>query len=102
VVWKKNEYGGVDYVDTIVLLDGRVPSTPDFASDSAATQAVISDIVSEIPDTNALGIDLRYNDGGHPDMVEFMLSYLLNGAPMHLIDFIDRKWYHKELILNND
>ena len=69
---------------------GPVPSTPDFASDSAATQAAISDIVSETPDTDALRIDLRYNSGGYPDMVAFVLSYLLDGAPVHLIDFVGR------------
>ena len=48
----------VDYVDTsgvdiIVLPDGQLPSALDLSSDSAATQAAISDI-SEISDTNAV------------------------------------------------
>ena len=67
-----------------------MPSTPDFASDSAATQAAISDRVSETPDTDALITNLRYNSGGHPDAVASVLSYLLDGAPVHLNGFIDR------------
>jgi hypothetical protein len=27
---------------------------------------------------------------GHPDTVAFVLSYLLDGAPARLIDFVDR------------
>ena len=71
-------------------IDGFVPSTPESASDSAAIQAAISDILSEVSDSDALIIDLRYNGGGHPDTVAFVLSYLLDGAPVHLNDFVDR------------
>jgi hypothetical protein len=66
-------------VDTMVLLDGRVPSTPDFSSDSAATQAAISDM-SEISDTDAVITALRYSGGRHPDTVAFVLSCLLDRA----------------------
>ena len=38
-------------------------------------------------------IDLRYNGGGHLDTMTFVPSYLLDGAAVHLIDFI---------VLNND
>jgi hypothetical protein len=89
-------------VDTMILPDGRVPSTPDFASDSTATPAAISDIVSEISDTDALIIDLRYNGGGHPDMVAFELSYPLDGASVRLIGFVDCNDTLKKLVLDND
>jgi hypothetical protein len=71
-------------------IDGFVPLALESASESAAIQAAISDIVSEISDTDALIIDLRYNGGGGPDTVAFVLSYLLDGAPVHLNDFVDR------------
>src|ERR1700735_657930 len=71
-------------------IDGFVPLTLESASESAAIQAAISDIVSEISDTDALIIDLRYSGGGDPDTVAFVLSYLLDGAPVHLNDFVDR------------
>jgi hypothetical protein len=71
-------------------IDGFVPSTPEIASDSAAIQAAISDIMSEISDADALIIDLRNNGGGSPETVAFVLSYLLDGAPVHLNDFVDR------------
>ena len=60
-------------VDTMVLPDGRVPLTPDFASDPAATQVATSDIASEISDTGALIIDLLHNCRGHPDMMAMEL-----------------------------
>jgi hypothetical protein len=66
-----------------------VPSAPDFASNSATTPAAISDIVSEIPDIDALIIDLRHNSGRHPGTTAFVLSCLLDGAPAHLIGFVD-------------
>lgn len=71
-------------------IDGFVPSTLESVSDSAAIQAAISDIVSEISDSDALIIDLRYNGGGDPNTVAFVLSYLLDGAPVHLNDFVYR------------
>ena len=86
----------------MVLPDGRVPSTPDFASDPAATQVATSDIASEISDTGALIIDLLRNGEGHPDTVAFVLSYLLDGAPARPIDFVDRNGTVKKLVLDND
>jgi C-terminal processing protease CtpA/Prc len=53
--------------------------------------------VSEISDTGALIIDLRHKGGGHPDTVAFVLSYLLDGAPARLIDFVDRNGTVKNL-----
>jgi C-terminal processing protease CtpA/Prc len=46
--------------------------------------------VSEISDADPLIIDLRYNGGGHPETAAFILSYLFNGAPVRLNDFVDR------------
>lgn len=34
-------------------------------------------------------IDLRSNGGGSPDTVAFIESYILDGAPLHLLDFVD-------------
>jgi C-terminal processing protease CtpA/Prc len=44
--------------------------------------------VSGISDTDALIIDLRYNGGGRPETVAFILFYLLDGAPVRLNDFV--------------
>jgi hypothetical protein len=40
--------------------------------------------------TDALLIDLRYNGGGHSDMVALLTSYFFDGEPIHLVDFYDR------------
>jgi hypothetical protein len=45
--------------------------------------------VSGISDTDALIVDLRYNGGGRPETVAFILFYLLDGAPVRLNDFVD-------------
>jgi C-terminal processing protease CtpA/Prc len=39
---------------------------------------------------DALIVDLRSNHGGHPDTVAFINSYILDDAPLHLLDFVDR------------
>ena len=40
--------------------------------------------------TDALIIDLRYNGGGHSDMVALVTSYFFDGDPVHLVDLFDR------------
>lgn len=74
----------------ILPIDGFVPSTPDLAGDHRKIRKAIGNIVSTIADANALLIDLRGNGGGIPDTVAFVLSYLLDGGPVHLLDFVDR------------
>lgn len=71
-------------------INGFVPCTPDFASDWQDIQAAIGKIVSSVADADALLVDLRANHGGSPDTVAFILSYLLDGGPLHLLDMVDR------------
>jgi C-terminal processing protease CtpA/Prc len=40
--------------------------------------------------SNALIIDLRYNDGGEPSMIALLSSYLFENEPVHLNDFYRR------------
>jgi Peptidase family S41/N-terminal domain of Peptidase_S41 in eukaryotic IRBP len=71
-------------------INGFVPSTPEFVSDWEDIQAAIGQIVSSVADADVLLIDLRSNHGGSPDTVAFILSYLIDGAPLHLLDMVDR------------
>jgi hypothetical protein len=69
---------------------GFVPTTPDFASDWQDIQAAIGKILSSVADADALLVDLRSNHGGSPHTVAFILSYLLDSGPLHLLDMVDR------------
>ena len=71
-------------------IHGFVPSGSKYASDFAAVREAISDILTKVAHTDALLIDLRTNRGGHPDTVAFILSYLLDDGPVHLLDMVDR------------
>ena len=64
----------------MALPHGRVPSTPDFSSDSAATREAVSDTMFEISDIDALITALHYSGGRDPDTVVIVLSYLFDGA----------------------
>jgi C-terminal processing protease CtpA/Prc len=45
--------------------------------------------LSKVADADALILDLRQNFGGYPEMVALLVSYLVDGAPVHLVDFWD-------------
>ena len=92
----KNFGFGDTYVESVgdkaigfLAIHGFVPSTTKFASDFAAVREAISDILTQVAHTDALIIDLRANRGGHPDTVAFILSYLLDSGPVHLLDMVD-------------
>jgi hypothetical protein len=67
-----------------------VPSSPERISDYADIREAISGIISEVSNTDALLVDLRLNGGGDPATVAFVLSYLLDDGPVHLLDMVDR------------
>ena len=84
--------GNVGYID----LRSFSPAT--LASGKAA------EAMNLIADTDALVIDLRQNGGGDPAMVALLISYLLEGEPIHLNDFVGRDgnvlqqfWSSKEI-----
>lgn len=56
--------------------------------DKAEVRKAIAEIISKISDADALIVDLRSNRGGDPDMVAFIMSYLLDDNPRHLLDFV--------------
>jgi C-terminal processing protease CtpA/Prc len=70
--------GNVGYIDL------RSFSPASVATDKAA------EAMNSVADTDALLIDLRQNGGGDPAMVALMISYLLEGEPVHLNDFVGR------------
>ena len=49
-----------------------------------------AEAMNSIAETDALLIDLRQNGGGDPAMVALLISYLLDGEPVHLNDFLGR------------
>jgi C-terminal processing protease CtpA/Prc len=53
-------------------------------------QNAISEILNSVARADVLLVDLRGNRGGDPATVAFMLSYLLDWGPLHLLDFVDR------------
>lgn len=78
----------------IERLDGNVArltldEVPD-SSDPEAQQA-IADNMSRVADADALLLDLRENQGGSPDTVKRIASYLFGPTPVHLNDLFKRE-----------
>ncbi|MBA2269271.1 MAG: S41 family peptidase [Chthoniobacterales bacterium] len=71
--------GNIGYIDLRAFSPAR------WAAEKAAAA------MNLVADTEALIIDLRENGGGDPEMVALMVSYLLEGEPVHLNDFVDRE-----------
>jgi hypothetical protein len=67
-----------------------VPSEECFASDWKEIRGEIGKILSTVAEADALLVDLRNNGGDSPHTVAFMLSYLLDNGPIHVLDFVDR------------
>ena len=70
-------------------ITGFIPSGPDFPV-YKEVRAAIGKILSGVSDADALLIDLRENHGGDPHTVSFVLSYLMDDGPVHILDFVDR------------
>jgi hypothetical protein len=66
----------------------RLPIYGFLPYENAEVRKAIAEIISKISDADALIVDLRWNDGGDPDMVAFIMSYLLDDNPRHLLDFV--------------
>jgi C-terminal processing protease CtpA/Prc len=71
-------------------IDGFVASAPKLGSVYEEIRATIGQILSNISDADALLVDLRQNGGGDPHTVSFIMSYLLDDGPVHILDFVDR------------
>ena len=72
-------------------ITGFVPSEERFASDWKEIRREIGKILNTMADADALLVDLRNNGGSSPHTVAFVLSYLLDKGPIHVLDFVDRK-----------
>jgi hypothetical protein len=84
-------FGNVS-IDTTSVPGKRIASLPINAfipSDSEEARKKISETMSSISDADALIIDLRANRGGRPETVSYILSFLLPGGPVHILDFVD-------------
>jgi hypothetical protein len=71
-------------------IHGFIPSEPEFSPAHEPIREAIGKIVSNVSEADALLIDLRNNHGGSPRTVSFLLSYLLDNGPVHILDFVDR------------
>lgn len=69
----------------IGYLDLRLFLPPAWAGETAAAAMTF------LASCDAMIIDLRQNDGGHPAMVAFLTSYLVGPEPVHLNDFYVRR-----------
>jgi C-terminal processing protease CtpA/Prc len=64
----------------------------DLRSFSPASMAAkkAAEAMNSLATTDALLIDLRRNGGGDPAMVALLISYSVDGEPIHLNDFVGR------------
>lgn len=70
--------GNLGYLRVDLLVD------PEFGGDTAAAA------MNFVSNTHALIIDLRACEGGVPEMVALLSTYLFDGQPVHLNDFYER------------
>lgn len=71
-------------------IDSFLPSTEESVAIWKHIRAGISAKVSMVADADALIVDLRHNHGGDPNTVAFIMSFLQDNGPLHLLDFVDR------------
>lgn len=71
-------------------IQGFLPSTRNTWDIWKEVRVAIGERLSRIAHADTLIVDLRNNGGGDPSTVSFIMSYLLDGGPRHLLDFIDR------------
>ncbi|MDP1824934.1 MAG: S41 family peptidase [Archangium sp.] len=81
-----------------VVINGFPPA------EFVAAKKGIGDLMSQAADADALIIDLRNNNGGSPETVALVASYMFADKPVHLIDSYEREtnttrpsWTHAKL-----
>lgn len=70
--------GNIGYLDLREFVD------PKYGSETLATS------MNFLKNTNAIIIDLRQNDGGHPEMVQLLASYFFSSDRVHLANHFNR------------
>jgi len=70
--------GNIGYLDLREFID------PKYASETLAAS------MNFLKNTNAIIIDLRQNDGGHPDMVQLLASYFFPSERVHIANHFNR------------
>jgi hypothetical protein len=81
---KRNNFGFKEVKileGNIGYLDLRSFSNTEYAGETAASA------MNFLSNTDAMIIDLRYNGGGSPAMIQLITSYLYNSEPVHLNNF---------------
>ena len=67
-----------------VVINGFPPIVDD------ESRKAVADLMSQVADADALLVDLRDNDGGSPETVALIASYLFDTTPVHLNDMFSR------------